>query len=250
MSAVNQQNKNILLTISIIAIGLIIISSLLVISRTFEAKKNAITIEMTEKAVSQLIEKYGENNFLLDKSILQSIQRDLNTYRGSRFFKEGMQKFAEYKTMIYEELDKNNLHREYIFIPFVESQYNPDAHNKSSGAKGMWQLMPETAKSFGLRVNESVDERYDPLKSTVAATRFLKYLQERFGSQAFTIIIAAYNAGEGTITKSIRKMDSRQTNIDFWKLYKNNLIPGQTKAFVIRVITFLILAEGLIRADS
>jgi len=246
MKIKDQQIKMIILTVSLIAIGLIIVSSLLVISKTFESTGTSITLEMTEKAINKLIDQYGEENFQMDKPLLQILHKDLNIYKESRFFKEGLKKLAEYQDMIYDVLDKNSLSRHYIYVAFVESQYNPEAYNKKSGAKGMWQLIPETAKSFGLRVNESVDERYDPVKSTVAAVRYLKYLQDMYGIKAFPIVLAAYNAGEGTILNSAKKLDSTQLNLNFWKLYKDSLIPGQTKAFVMRVITFLILAEGLV----
>jgi len=83
-------------------------------------------------------------------------------------------------------------------IPEIESGYDPKAVSKR-GAAGLWQLMPDTARSLGLRVDGEVDERFDPVKSTEAAIRYIEYLLEKFKEPELVLI--AYNWGEGNLLK-------------------------------------------------
>ena len=77
--------------------------------------------------------------------------------------------------LIYSILIKHNLPPELLAVPIIESHYNVIAKSPK-GAAGLWQLMPETARNFGLKVSEEVDERLDPIKSTLAAVKYFKKL--------------------------------------------------------------------------
>lgn len=97
---------------------------------------------------------------------------------------------------------QQGLPRELAALPLVESAFEP-ACVSSAGAAGLWQLMPQTARRFGLTVNSNVDERFDVQKSTQAATRYLTYLYNIF--QNWPLTIAAYNCGEGTMQKALQR---------------------------------------------
>jgi membrane-bound lytic murein transglycosylase D len=99
---------------------------------------------------------------------------------------------------IFAALHANGLPRELAALPFVESAFEPMAVSPA-GAAGLWQLMPATARRFGLVVTDAYDERLDPQKSTNAALQYLKYLYEYF--QDWPIAVAAYNCGEGTMRR-------------------------------------------------
>lgn len=107
----------------------------------------------------------------------------------------------EYIPIIISELNRNNLPQELACLPFIESAFEPKAVSQA-GAAGLWQLMPETAKRFGLLINDKVDERFNVEKSTTAAILYLNELYKIFHN--WPLAIAAYNAGEGTIQKAIR----------------------------------------------
>lgn len=241
----NKKHFNLLLTISLIAVALIILTSLLVINQFFGSPKKEISIEKTEKLFKEFLTKYNQEIYLSEKEIIKQLQKELNIYIESALFNEGLKRKEKYGDLIYSIFKKHNIHTDFIYVAFVESIFNPDAYNNNSGAKGLWQLMPDTARSFGLRVNDQIDERSDPAKSTTAAARYLKYLQGLFGRDNLPLVLAAYNAGEGRIQRIIKDSGSTvSAKSNFWKLYTDNLLPGQTKVFVRRVITFMLLTEN------
>ncbi|WP_297444504.1 lytic transglycosylase domain-containing protein [Desulfurobacterium sp.] len=108
------------------------------------------------------------------------------------------------------------------YLPIIESEGNPAAVSRA-GAAGLWQLMPRTARLYGLRVNYYIDERFDIEKSTRAAARYLKKLYKIFGK--WDLAIAAYNAGPGKILSLMRRYHTDS----FWDLAK---LPDETLNYV------------------
>ena len=126
-----------------------------------------------------------------------------------------------YMPMIENALDKYNMPQELKYLPIIESAFNPKAVSRV-GAKGLWQFMFKTAKSYGLKANSYIDERFDPLKSTHAAIRYLRDLYNFF--QSWDLAIAAYNCGPGNVKKAIIRSGGK-TN--FWQIYR--YLPRETR---------------------
>ena len=99
------------------------------------------------------------------------------------------------------------------------------------GAVGFWQFMPRTAPEYGLEVRDEVDERYNVVKSTKAAAKYLKQAYERFGS--WTAAAASYNMGQG----GLNKQHSIQKTSDYFSL----LLPEETMRYVHRILAFKLL---------
>lgn len=97
---------------------------------------------------------------------------------------------------------QRGLPMEFALIPFVESRFQPDAVAKG-GPKGLWQLMPLTAKHFGLKISGNKDERMDYIQATDAALSYLEQLQKQFGDWPTSIM--AYNAGDTRLRLSLRR---------------------------------------------
>src|SRR5262249_18924884 len=94
---------------------------------------------------------------------------------------------------------------ELAYLPLVESSFNVRAESKA-GAVGIWQLMPATARHFGLRVTRRVDDRHDPIASTRAAARYLRVLHQ--GLKSWPLAISAYNHGPGGIVRAVHSAGS------------------------------------------
>ncbi len=110
-----------------------------------------------------------------------------------------------YRPWVEQEVRILGLPRSLVFLPLLESGYNPTA-GRPSGPMGMWQILPGTARSLGLRVDRHVDERRDPVASTRAALRYLGELREELGS--WPLALMAYNAGPGAVRKALRSLPS------------------------------------------
>jgi membrane-bound lytic murein transglycosylase D len=132
-------------------------------------------------------------------------------------------------SMIRETLSKHGLPEELAFTAMIESGFNPVA-TSHAGARGLWQFMATTARRYGLRIDQWVDERLDPEKSTVAAAAYLRDLYNLFGS--WNLAQAAYNAGEGTVSRAIRATGSS----DFWTLARSSFLHRETKDFVPQIL--------------
>jgi membrane-bound lytic murein transglycosylase D len=123
---------------------------------------------------------------------------------------------------------------ELVWIAEVESSFNPSAHSPA-GAAGLFQLMPVTAKQYGLR-RWPFDQRLDPEKSATAAAQYLERLHSRFSDWRLTL--AAYNAGEGTVRRLMEK--HKATTFDAISTY----LPAETQMYVPRIEATLLRREG------
>jgi membrane-bound lytic murein transglycosylase D len=106
---------------------------------------------------------------------------------------------------------KQGLPMEFALIPFVESRFQPKAVAKG-GPTGLWQLMPNTARHFGLSIGGKKDGRYSVIASTDAALEYLGDLQKRFGHWQTSIM--AYNAGDSRMRGSLKRQGLRQADAD------------------------------------
>jgi soluble lytic murein transglycosylase-like protein len=114
-------------------------------------------------------------------------------------------------------------------IAAAESNFNP-AGLSPKGARGLWQLMPATARRYGLAVDDRHDERLDPLKSTMVAARYLHDLYAQF--QDWLLVLAAYNAGEGRVQNAVERVGTH----DFWTLSHRLALPEETRRYVPTVL--------------
>ncbi|HEY6291155.1 MAG TPA: transglycosylase SLT domain-containing protein [Terriglobia bacterium] len=137
-----------------------------------------------------------------------------------------LERRAYYGPMIEETLRKEGLPQDLIYLAAGESAFNPFALNTKSGAKGIWQFMPQTGELYGLKKNRWVDEREDPVKSTQAAARVLKDLYATFGD--WFLAMAAYDWNPAGVQTAIAKTGYA----DYWKLRELHALPAETENYV------------------
>lgn len=131
-------------------------------------------------------------------------------------------------------LAKHGLPEKLKYLPVVESALNPYAVSPV-GATGLWQFMPGTASDYGLKVNDYLDERRDPHKSTEAAIAYLQNAYEKYGDWA--LALAAYNAGGGRVSRAIKRGRSK----NFWVIRR--YMPRETRNYVPAYIAATYLME-------
>ena len=151
---------------------------------------------------------------------------------------------SRYEPMMRAKLHAAGLPEDLVYLALIESGYNPDAYSKAA-AVGMWQLMTGTAQGVGLRVDWWVDERRDPVRSTDAAIRFLRYLNDQFGS--LYLAAAAYNGGPGRVARGLeRYADDLQgtTGEDrFFALAEKDYLRAETRNYVPQLIAAALIAK-------
>jgi membrane-bound lytic murein transglycosylase D len=113
---------------------------------------------------------------------------------------KALQRAADFLPVVTEGVRAQNLPPELACLPLVESAFEPNAVSPA-GAAGLWQLMPDTARRYGLEVSAERDERFDVPRATMAATSYLAYLYQYFGD--WPLALAAYNCGEGTMQRAV-----------------------------------------------
>ena len=158
--------------------------------------------------------------------------------RGRGFFERYTERAGRYAPILGAILEEHGLPRDLIFLAMAESGFNTSAKSWAS-AVGPWQFMPSTGRLYGLDQDWYKDERRDPIKATVAAARYLTKLYGDFGS--WEVAAAAYNAGEGKLSKAIHKYKSE----DFWDLTKGKYLKAETKNYVPKIMALAIIGKNL-----
>ena len=189
------------------------------------------------QAPSKGAEGTGEYNvpIVMDSSV-QSHMRYFNTAIHDRF-EQWLLRLGRYRPLVDTIFAEFHLPSDLVFLSLVESGFNPYAYSRAK-ATGPWQFMKGTAKVYGLRVDSYVDERRDPIKSTVAAARYLRDLYDLFGT--WPLAMAAYNAGEGKVMRALQKAQAES----FSDISKTRLIRRETKEYVPRFMAATIIAKN------
>lgn len=140
-------------------------------------------------------------------------------------YMRGLERRRQYQVMIQDKVRRRGMPESVAWIPMVESWFDISARSPAH-AVGLWQLMPATARQFGLRIDDWIDERKDPVKSTDAALDLLEYLHRKTG--CWFLAYAAYHSGESDIVRTVRENGNR----DFWTLSADRKFASRTRFFV------------------
>ena len=170
--------------------------------------------------------------------VKKSIKWFTETSFGRKVFQSWYSKHTRWFPLMKKIAIEEGIPQEIVYLSMIESGLDPNAVSKAS-AVGLWQFMYETGQDFNLNSDASiwVDERKDPIKSTRAAMKYLKYLYNEFGD--WHLAIASYNCGQGRVRRAIRK--SGLSNPTFWDI--DELLPKETRYYVPRYISTVLVAS-------
>jgi len=157
--------------------------------------------------------------------------------RGKGTFERALARSGRYREMILRIFKEEGVPKDLIYLAQAESGFIPVALSRA-GARGMWQFMASRANGYGLERNWWVDERQDPEKATRAAARHLKDLYNEFGD--WYLAMAAYNSGPGNVQQAVK----RTGYVDFWELYKRDVLPAETKNYVPIILAMTIMSKN------
>jgi len=166
-----------------------------------------------------------------------SVEKTIKRYLKTRvnFYKKNIEKINFYLPLFEEQLQNRKIPLEIKYLPIIESRLDPSAVSKV-GATGLWQFMFYTALENGLTMNSYVDERMDPLKSTIAATLFLEKLYNIHND--WNLVLASYNAGPRTISRAKRKSGGYA---NYWNM--RPFLPSETANYIPSFIATMYILE-------
>jgi peptidoglycan lytic transglycosylase D len=148
-----------------------------------------------------------------------------------------LERSDRYAAFVQETFAAAGIPRDLHHLAMVESGYQPTVRSHA-GAVGMWQFMAGTGRGMGLRIDDQVDERMDPVRATRAAARHLRQLWEDFGHD-WALAAAAYNAGGGRISRGLRNVGTSS----FWDLAERGDLAQETRRYVPRLYAVTIIAK-------
>lgn len=217
------------LTKQLMIIFIILITILLVVFNIFQKQnqENSNNIIFSYPGndldfAGEKLPNLEENYFIKERFDKEFLNTSYNLYQFFLYIK----RFPLYMAYIEEKLKSNNIPDDFKYLPIAESALRNDVIS-NVGAAWIWQFMPETAREYGLIVNEEIDERYNFEKATNAAITYLKYLHKIFGDR--TLVAAAYNRWQNGIKNALADQ-----NVDnYYDLYLNE----ETSRYVFRILS-------------
>lgn len=156
--------------------------------------------------------------------------------RGAKWFRLYLERSGRYIPFMRKILKEHGLPEDLVYLAMIESGFNAKAYSRAS-AVGHWQFMKSTGRLYGLKADFWRDERRDPEKATIAAARHLKDLFDHF--QDWKLAAAAYNAGQGRISRAIRRYKTE----DFWELTRTRHLARETRNYVPKLIAAALMAK-------
>ena len=162
-----------------------------------------------------------------------SLVPDWEKYYSSRpdYFAQMIQNSSHFLYHIVSEVERRGMPQEIALLPMIESAFNPVAYS-SAHASGIWQFIPSTGKSYGLRQNSWYDGRRDVIAATNAALDYLQTLHRMFND--WELALAAYNWGEGAVQRAIERNQARGLPTDYQSLYPG--MPAETRNYVPKLL--------------
>lgn len=204
-----------------------IISTILVVQFSYAFLVN----ETSYAQQAEVLKSLDIDPSFMKDPIFLSMKSSVNIYKTKHFLKS-LEEGRMFVPLLRFMIKEAKIPDTFLFLAMAESNFSPRAYSRAK-AVGLWQFMEETAKLSGLKVNDYVDERRDPILSTEAAIKYLKKLHKRFGK--WYVAAMAYNAGEGRISRAIDKAgtDDIRVLLDSKKKY----IPKETRNYIRKILT-------------
>jgi membrane-bound lytic murein transglycosylase D len=183
-----------------------------------------------ESAISQIerddLWQRIKNGYAIPESTSNLTQKHEQWYSSRPdYIKRMVERSQRYLFHVVKEVEKRGMPTEIALLPMIESAYNPKAYS-TSRASGIWQFVPATGKYFGLKQNWWFDNRRNITFATDAALTYLQKLHAMFG--AWDLALAAYNAGEGTVSRAIERNRKLGLPTD----YESLNLPPETRNYV------------------
>ena len=202
--------------------------------------------DFVENEIRALMAEFGAPEYSIPPEFSQKVRFYIRRFSGKDRgnMARALGPAKDQLQLIQSKLVENHLPPDLAYIVVVESGFRFNSKS-GAGAAGPWQFVPITARGLGLRVDSTVDERYDVEKSTIAAARYLRKLIADFGAgQSFMLALAAYNMGPTKVRRIIRRVENPIKQRDFWYLYRTRAFPEETREYVPKIFAAIIVGRN------
>ena len=194
---------------------------------------SASTLEKDKNIVAEAFPAFDMPMVLNDK-VVAYVEYFSNRHK--EFFAASLVRSGRYVERFQSVFEQAGIPQDLVFMAHVESAFKTNAYSRAK-AKGIFQFISATGRRYGLRIDSWVDERSDPDKSARAAAAYLKDLYGMFGD--WYLALAAYNAGEGKIQRSLAKTKKD----DFWSLASTRSLRAETRNYVPAILAATLIAK-------
>jgi soluble lytic murein transglycosylase-like protein len=199
-----------------------------------------------EQQIKGLLAEFGAETYTVPPEFLEQVKRFIQQYQGPDrpHILNGLGRARKQIDTVRNIFEEEHLPPNLAYMAIVESSLSTES-SSSAGAAGLWQFTSGTAKAYGLKVQNGVDERLDVRKSTRAACHYIRELILDFGAGSSVMLaLAAYNVGPSKVKQAIRRVTDPIKQRNFWYLYRVRALPEETRQYVPKVIAVMIIARN------
>jgi pSer/pThr/pTyr-binding forkhead associated (FHA) protein len=209
-----------------------------------------------EQVMLRVARVFGECEVNVPKGFADEVRRYIKMWKSTDRLQQSLLRARSkgYERLIPRVMADNNLPPQFFFLALQESNFNERAVGpitRFGHAKGMWQFIPQTASRYGLQVGplrdmgvyDPQDERFDAVKSTMAAMKYIRELNNTEGQASGLLVMASYNWGENNIRDIIARMPENPRDRNFWRLLSYKDIPRETYDYVFSIFSAAVICE-------
>ena len=212
-----------------------------------------------ERLIYQVVRRFGESEVNVPRDFVKEVSRYIERWRLSNRLTGSIARSQRnnYAPRIAGMMLAVDLPPEFLYLALQESEFKLDAVGRETRygiAKGMWQLLPGTARDLGLQTGplvgvrrpDPLDERHDFEKSTRAAAQYLRDIYATDAQASGLLVVASYNWGHNNVVRLIRSMPESPRERNFWKLLTEHRekIPRETYGYVLSVVSAAVIGEN------
>ena len=210
-----------------------------------------------DQVIMRMARIFGECEVNMPKKFVDEVKRYIGVWKTTDRLQTALNRAQQkgYTSLIIRILNDNNLPPQYFFLALQESNFNDQAigpQTRYGHAKGIWQFISPTANRFGLQIGplydqpvyDPQDERFNFLKATVAAMKYIRELNSSGAQASGLLVMASYNWGEGNVRQIIDQMPPNPRDRNFWRLLEIKNVPKETYDYVFSIFSAAVICEN------
>jgi membrane-bound lytic murein transglycosylase D len=209
-----------------------------------------------DRLIYRMARVFGECEIAMPDDFVAEVKRYIEIWRSDERLVKGLQRAQEQNLQpaILGALAEYHMPPQFFYVALQESDFRAQAvgpETRFGIAKGIWQLMPETAIQYGLRTGplldvpqfDPADERFDAEAATRAAARYLGDLYRGEAQASGLLVLASYNWGTTRVRNRIRAMKENPRDRNFWALLAQSDVPAETRDYVFKIFSAAVIGE-------